>query len=113
MNIVAVDHEPTTLEDLTKKLRTVFPTSIIKGFNNPIEPLQYAQSNKIDMLFTDVRLRPFDGYELIKILGQTQSFYSYVVSGSKEHPDDLRWMKVTGTFSKPITTTELTQIRDG
>lgn len=110
---MVVDHEQAALADLTQKLRTTFPGSVVKGYNNPIEPLQFAQKNKIDMLFTDVRLKPFDGYELVKILGQTQSFRSFVVSGTKEKPDDLSWMKVNGTFSKPVSLEELAKVRDG
>ena len=109
--IMAVDAEPGSLQDLREKLILSFPKQTVAAFSNPLEALKFADQNKIDMLFTDVRLRPIDGYELIKAMRQKQSFYAFVISGSKEHPDDLRWMNVNGCFAKPITAEELMKIR--
>ena len=113
MCILAVDAEPDSLRDLNEKLCMFFPKQTVASFSNPLEALKYAEGKKIDMLFTDVRLRPIDGYELIKALRQKQSFYAYVISGTREHPDDLRWMNVNGCYPKPISREELEQIRSG
>lgn len=111
MCIVAVDAEPDSLNDLCTKIRAVFPKESVVPFQNPLEVLKFADQNSIQLLFTDVRLRPFDGYELIKTLRQTQSFFAYVISGTREHPDDLRWMNINGCFAKPITREELQQVK--
>lgn len=107
MCIVIVDADCETLRDLSEKLAAVFPNDTISAFGNPLEALKYAEGHKVDVLFTDVRLRPIDGYELIKALRQKQSFYTFIVSGSKEHPDDLSWMNVNGCYTKPVASSEL------
>lgn len=111
MCIMAVDAEPVTLADLRQKLSAVFTGETIAAFTNPLDALQFAEKNRIELLFTDVRLRPFDGYELIRALRQTQAFRAYVVSGSREQPDRLDWMNVNGCFAKPIASEELQQIK--
>jgi two-component SAPR family response regulator len=112
MCIVAVDADSGSLEELKRKLAEIFEHDSVAAFTSPLEALKFAESNKIDLLFTDVRLRPFDGYELIKALRQKQSFYAYIVSGTKEHPDDLGWMNVNGYLSKPVSLGELTEIKN-
>lgn len=112
MCIVVVDADPESLEDLKGKLCAVFPSESVAAFNNPLEALKFGETNRISLLFTDVRLRPFDGYELIKVLQQKQNFFTYIVSGTREHPDDLRWMNVNGCFTKPVSVEELEKIRD-
>lgn len=111
MCIMAVDAQPETLADLREKLHAAFPKDTIASFADPLEALKYAERNKIDLLFTDVRLRPIDGYELVKVLRQKQSFYAYIISGTRECPDDLRWMNVNGCYAKPITAAELVEIK--
>ena len=111
MCIMDVDAERESLEDLCRKLRATFPGATIAAFYNPLDALKFAEDNRIDLLFTDVRLRPFDGYELIKALRQKQTFYAYVISGTKEHPDDLAWMNTNGCYAKPITLEELRELR--
>jgi len=111
MNIAVVDHEKSGLEDLTHKLHRVFPKSHIYSFQNPLEVLKFVQKNHIDILFTDIRTRPIDGYELIKVIRQQQAFYAYVVSGSRDHPDNLDWMNINGYFSKPVSDKELIHLK--
>ncbi len=110
MCIMAVDAEPSALDDLREKLCSAFPQQTVVAFGNPLDALKYAEEHPIDLLFTDVRLRPFDGYELIRTLRQKQAFYAYVVSGSREHPDDLSWMNVNGCYTKPVQSAELREL---
>jgi CheY-like chemotaxis protein len=110
--IAIVDQTAADGNDLAGKLQTAFPQSEIMVYNNPLELLKASQRRRIDMLFTDLRIRPIDGYELIKALRQTQSFFVYVVSGSREHPDNLDWMNINGYFPKPVSVAELTSLHD-
>lgn len=108
---MAVDAEPDFLKDLYEKLSAYFPRETVATFSNPLDALAYADRNRVDLLFTDVRLCPIDGYELIGALREKQSFYAYVISGTRERPDDLQWMNVNGFFPKPISREELAKIR--
>ena len=107
MNIVAVDQDERMLMDLKEKLGNIYPGTQVKTFKNPLDVLKFAEYNEIDLLFTDVRLKPFDGYEMIRALRQKRAFKVYIVSGSRENPDNLNWMNVNGCFSKPVTLEEL------
>jgi response regulator RpfG family c-di-GMP phosphodiesterase len=110
MCIMAVDAGTDSLTDISKKLRAAFPKSEIVTFENSLDALKFGETHSIDILFTDVRLKPFDGYELIKALRRRQSFRAYIVSGSRERPDDFEWMNVNGCFSKPVFLSELMEI---
>lgn len=113
MRILVVDAEKETRDDLAAKLGRRFPGSSIVSFGNSLEVLKFTANNKFDLLFTDVRIQPFDGYEMIRILRQqNQLFCTYVVSGTKNKPDDLRWMDVNGCFAKPVTENELAQVEN-
>ena len=111
MYILAVDACPESLCDLSDKLRQIFPEDTIASFSDPLSALKFGNTYGVDMLFTDVRLRPLDGYELIKVLQQKKPLFAFVVSGSAEKPDDLRWMNVSGCFTKPVSTEELILMR--
>ena len=111
MCIMVVDAAQDMRQDLVRKLQNVFPGSEIADFGNSLEALKYAARHDFALLFTDVRIQPFDGYELIRILRQqNHAFGAYVVSGTKSRPDDLRWMNVNGSFSKPVSVEELMQV---
>lgn len=111
MCILAVDGDANALRDLREKLCTAFPEEVIAAFDNPLNALKFGTQNQVSLLFTDVRLRPFDGYELIRALRQKQTFRAYVVSGTREQPDHLEWMNVSGCFTKPVPLEELQNIR--
>lgn len=111
MNVLAVDVCPKSLHDLTDKLQQVFPEDTVTGFSDPLSALKFGNEHGVELLFTDVRLRPIDGYELIKVLLQKNPLFAYVVSGSPDKPDDLGWMNVSGCFTKPVDTMELLKLR--
>lgn len=111
MNILAVDACPESLRDLADKLRQVFPEDTVAAFSDPLAALKFGNEYGVELLFTDVRLRPIDGYELVKVLLQKSSLYAYIVSGSPEKPDDFGWMNVNGCFTKPVGTGELLTLR--
>lgn len=107
INILIVDPEQSTREDLRERASRAFPHSAVTAFGNPLDALKYSYSNEFDVLFTDIRLSPIDGYELIKALQQRRSFLSYVISGSRDRPDNLDWMLVNGYYAKPLAPEEL------
>lgn len=111
MYIIAVDSDKKALCEFEKRLHEVFTKETIKTFNNPLDALKYADQNTIDILFTDIRIKPIDGYELIKSIRQKQQCFAYVISGSKENPDDLSWMAVNGYYAKPVSVEELQEIK--
>lgn len=110
--ILAVDPQPDSLRDLCEKLRRTFPEETVAAFGNPLDALQFGERNPFELLFTDVRLRPFDGYELIKALRQKRAFRAYVVSGSRDQPDRLDWMNISGSYAKPVSAEELARLKE-
>lgn len=110
MNILAVDADPASLAALQTKLQGAFPDAEVTSFRNSLDAIKYGMSHTVNILFTDVRLRPVDGYFLIETLRARQTFLAYVVSGTREKPDSLDWMNVNGYFAKPITEDELLSV---
>lgn len=112
MNIAAIDHDVDSLYDLTEKLKKTFAEYNVFSFTNPLDLLKFSKTEHIDILFTDIRLKPIDGYELMKLLQAEQSFLTFIVSGTKQHPDELSWMNINGFYAKPVTIEELTNLHN-
>ena len=78
-SILLVDDEP----DIVNSVRRWLEAEGFKvyGFTDPLQALEYFQnnSNNIDLILSDVRMRKLDGYELVKRLRlYSQKLRSYL-----------------------------------
>lgn len=66
MRIIAVDDEFLALEDFEDTCRGIGITDEIIKFNNPLDALSFAATNKVDIAFLDIEMPVIKGIELAK-----------------------------------------------
>mgnify|MGYP003292911956 FL=1 len=66
MRIIAVDDEFLALEDFEDTCREVGITDEIIKFNNPLDAMSFAATNKVDIAFLDIEMPVIKGIELAR-----------------------------------------------
>ncbi len=64
VSIIIVDDEKPILNGELRTMSEVMPDAEITGFTKPLEALQYARENHIDIAFLDIELGKSNGFEL-------------------------------------------------
>ena len=67
-NIIMVDDNKAILSDGLLTLEEVIPNAIIMGFNWPLEAIEYAKANRIDLAILDIELGTASGLDLCRRL---------------------------------------------
>ena len=88
-SILLVDDEP----DIVNSVRRWLEADGFKvhGFTDPLQALEYFQnnSNNIDLVLSDVRMRKLDGYELVKKIKTIQPETKVVFMTALEFNEEL------------------------
>jgi DNA-binding NtrC family response regulator len=63
----------------------------VYGFTNPLQALEHFQnnSNEIDLVLSDIRMRKLDGYELVKKIKTIQPETKVVLMSALEFNEEL------------------------
>ena len=67
-NIILVDDNMAVIPDSLFVLEKVAPQATITGFNRPIEAIEYAKVNRIDLALLDIELGKVSGLDLCRTL---------------------------------------------
>lgn len=65
---IIVDDEPPAIRLLEKYISKVHFLSLENSFTNPLEALQYLNSNTVDLVFLDIQMPEISGIQLSKII---------------------------------------------
>jgi two-component system response regulator YesN len=85
MNILVVEDEPLSLEDLIGMLQTFADAHQVVGCASGAEALACAEASAPDLVITDIRMPEIDGLELIQRLkAHTPQLAAIVLSGHSE-----------------------------
>lgn len=103
-SVLLVDDEP----DIVNSVRRWLEADGFKvyGFTDPLQALEYFQnnSNNIDLVLSDVRMRKLDGYELVKkikaIHPQTKVVFMSALEFNEELSKTLPSIKIDGFLLK-------------
>lgn len=103
-SILLVDDEP----DIVNSVRRWLEAEGFKvyGFTDPLQALEYFQnnSNNIDLILSDVRMRKLDGYELVKkiktIQPETKVVFMTALEFNEELSKTLPSIKIDGFLLK-------------
>ncbi|MCL2002759.1 MAG: response regulator [Oscillospiraceae bacterium] len=68
MNVIAVDDEQYALHLLKSAILEVIPGCTVFGFDSSADALEYAEENRVDIAFLDIRIGDTDGLFLAKYL---------------------------------------------
>ncbi|HPE95046.1 MAG TPA: hypothetical protein PLT66_03130 [Bacillota bacterium] len=78
MEIVIVDSDIASLEQLAASIRELFPRRKIKAFSDPLLAIQYAFSCKSSTLYTALEQKRATGFDVARLFRQAQGEHCVV-----------------------------------
>lgn len=104
MNVIAVDDELFSLNDLKEVLEVCIPQTEIMGFLKADEALEYARKNSVDIAFLDIEMNNMTGIQLAGQLTQINEKTNIVfVTGYSEYALEAFSVYASGYILKPAT----------
>ena len=70
MNVILVDHEKPSLENLEYIVQKVLPGALLASFHHAAHALEYIKTHRMDIAFLDVHVPGADSIALAKTLQQ-------------------------------------------
>jgi DNA-binding LytR/AlgR family response regulator len=70
MTCVIIDDEPKAIDLLKLYCGRLSDIEVAASFRDPVEALQYLNTNKVDIIFLDINMPKVNGLALAKILGE-------------------------------------------
>ena len=68
MNCIIIDDESTARAIIEKLCSNVSNINIVGQFPNAIQPIKYLNENTVDLIFLDIHMPDFSGFDFIKTL---------------------------------------------
>lgn len=102
MNVIAVDDEIFSLNDLVEVLSECIPNTEIQGFQKAEEALEYARKNNVDIAFLDIEMNDMTGIQLAGHLTETNEKTNIIfVTGYSEYALEAFSLYASGYILKP------------
>lgn len=117
MKILAVDNEKIQLKVLEKAILNAIPDADLKTFNIPMQALDWAKENQIDVAFLDIEMPVMNGVVLGKELKKINPKINliFVTGYYQEYVAEAVPLHFSGYLEKPATAeavlTELENLR--
>lgn len=109
--IMCVDDEQGAIENLKYDLKKYEGIRSVVTFTNPIEALEYAKGNEVNVAFLDVSMPQMSGIELAKELIRVNPEIKYVFfSGELKYRDACYAAGGVGYILKPYMESQLEEI---
>ena len=103
MNIIAVDDEKLALDVLVSTINEVVSDAEIFGFRQPLEAISFAEKEKCDIAFLDIKMRGMTGLELAKRLKDINAKINIIfVTGYSEYSLDAFRLYASDYLLKPV-----------
>ena len=114
MKILLVDDEELQLTRLTESVKKVLPTDEVSSFTNPLEALNYAEKNQIDIAFLDIEMPGLNGIMLAKKLKNINPKINIIfVTAYDNYALEAYKMHASGYISKPVNEERIKEEIDG
>ncbi|MFO7673217.1 MAG: LytTR family DNA-binding domain-containing protein [Lutibacter sp.] len=68
MNCISIDDEEIARVIIEKLISNNKNLKLVTSFNNPIEALKYLNQNSVDLIFLDIHMPAFTGFDLLQTL---------------------------------------------
>lgn len=68
MNCIIIDDESVARAIIEKLCSSVSSLNIVGQFSNAIQPIKYLNDNTVDLIFLDIHMPDFSGFDFIKTL---------------------------------------------
>lgn len=103
MKIIAVDDEKLALDVLVSTINEVVSDAEIFGFRQPLEAISFAENEKCDIAFLDIKMRGMTGLELAKRLKDINAKINIIfVTGYSEYSLDAFRLYASDYLLKPV-----------
>ncbi len=104
MKIFAVDDEKLALEMLVEAITEACPDAEVTGFNNPLDCLEEAKKNYIDVVFSDIQMPQMTGIELSEELKKIRPEINIIfITAYDNYAVDAMHLHASGYLMKPVT----------
>lgn len=104
MNILLVDDEQLSLENLEMIVSNVYPSANRAAFTKASKVLEYIQTASIDIAFLDIQMRGIDGLTIAKILKEHNPKVNILFcTGYSDYSLEAWNLNSSGYLLKPIT----------
>ena len=80
MKSILIDDEVMALEILKKLCSKVKELEVVATFSNAIDAIKYLNSNQVDLIFLDIHMPDFSGFDFVKTLKNP----TYVIATTSE-----------------------------
>lgn len=103
MKVIAVDDERGSLKTVTNAIKEADPTAELASFNNPIEALDFAKNNPVDVAFLDIEMPEMNGIELAKNLIEVNDQINIIfVTAYSDYAIEAIDLRISGYVMKPV-----------
>ena len=104
MNVILVDHEKPSLENLEYIVQKVLPGALLASFHHAAHALEYIKTHRMDIAFLDVSMPGAEGIALAKLLQEKNPRVNLLFcSGSPDYAMAAWDMNCSAYLLKPIT----------
>jgi two-component SAPR family response regulator len=104
MNILTIDDNVLTLEDLVSAVKEACPLDDVHGFSKPSELFDFAKENLCDIAFLDIEMWGMNGIELAQKLKEIHGKTNIVfVTGYSKYALDSYTVKASDYVMKSVT----------
>lgn len=100
INCIVIDDEVPAIELMEDYISRVPFLHLLKSFDNAIEPVNYIQSNQVDVIFLDIEMEGFTGLQFIKALKHKPQIV--LTTAYDRYAIDAFNLNVTDYLLKPI-----------
>lgn len=103
MNIIAVDDERRALRKLERAILKIVPGATVTCFSSGKDALQYANENRVDIAFLDIKMDEMSGLILAKHLKDIYGYTNIIfVTGHSQYAGNAFELHVSGYVMKPV-----------
>jgi len=68
VNCIVIEDEPLALKKIEQFIFEVKYLSLLQGFNNTIEAIEFLKTNSVDLIFLDIRMKKLSGIQFLEAL---------------------------------------------
>ena len=99
ISCIVIDDQAEAVEIIVDHVKQKQELQLVKTFTNPLEAMQFVESNKIDLIFIDIQMPNLNGLDFIEMLRAknginipkfifTTGYNEYALSGFEQGVSD-------------------------
>lgn len=112
MNIVLVSNDKKEMRNLSILINNIYKNSKIIQFTDPLLCAKYIWYKHVDIVFTEVDMRPVNGIEVLKVVRTKKSNIPFIIIANDNNMRcEAEKLNVSGYWIKPIQESNLKEVK--